>query len=128
MSEFGFSVDAGVLPDDDEYADIVVGAPGYPKQDGAVVVIHGGPRTIAPERTELITDRGFRFGADVALVGLDSSDSPNLVVVAEDAPLAEAVRYIAGDGNVKAVAGFGSLPREDDASGGLRIAHNAGAE
>jgi hypothetical protein len=128
VSQFGFSVDAGVLPGDDEYADIVVGAPGYPKQDGAVVVIRGGPTTIARNHPEPITDIGFRFGADVALLQLESSDSPNVVVVAEDAVAAEAVRYVAGDGSVKPVAGFGSLIPGNEPSTGLRIAHSAGAD
>jgi hypothetical protein len=93
-----------------------------------VVVIRGGPTTIARNHPEPITDIGFRFGADVALLQLESSDSPNVVVVAEDAVAAEAVRYVAGDGSVKPVAGFGSLIPGNEPSTGLRIAHSAGAD
>jgi uncharacterized caspase-like protein len=128
VSEFGFSVDAGVIPGDDEYADIVVGAPGYPKKDGAVVVIRGGPATIARNHPEQIVAQGFRFGSDVALLALDSSDTPNLVVVAEDAGFAKAVQYVASDGNLKPLAGFGSLVPKNEESSGLRIAHSAGAD
>src|SRR6185312_6339008 len=97
-SEFGASLDAGVLPDDDEYADIVVGAPGYPYEDGAVVVVRGGPDMIAHDhRSDLIAGRGTRFGADVALLRLESGDTPTLVVVAEEAPIGEAVRYFDAD-------------------------------
>ncbi len=128
VSEFGASVDAGVLPQDDEYADIVVGAPGYPYEDGAVVVIRGAPNMIARHHPDLVTDQGFRFGADVALLRLESSDTPTLVVVAEDAPLGEAVRYVDAEDKIKPISGFGSLGAGDKPSSGLRIAHNYGAD
>jgi uncharacterized caspase-like protein len=128
VSEFGASVDAGVLPGDDEYADIVVGAPGYPYEDGAVVVVRGGPNLIARNHPDLISGRGFRFGSDVALLRLESSEEPNIVVVAEDAPLGEAIRYVDAEGNLKPISAFGSLGPAEKPSTGLRIAHNAGPD
>jgi hypothetical protein len=128
VSEFGASVDAGVLPGDDEYADIVVGAPGYPYEDGAVVVVRGGPNLIARNHPDLISGRGFRFGSDVALLRLESSEEPNIVVVAEDAPLGEAIRYVDAEGNLKPISAFGSLGPAEKPSTGLRIAHNAGTD
>jgi len=127
-SEFGFSVDAGVLPDDDEYADIVVGAPGYEKESGAVVVIRGGPETIARNHPDPIAGTGFRFGADVALLRLESSDTPNLVIVAEDAGFGTAVQYVDSDGGLHPITGFAGLVSKGADSNGLRIAHNAGAD
>jgi hypothetical protein len=127
VSEFGFSVDAGVLPDD-EYADIVVGAPGYDNDDGAVVVIPGGDDMITHDHLKPIAGQGFRFGADVALLGLESSDSLNLVVVAEQAGFGKAVQYLDSDGKLTPVTGFAGLVGKDEKSDGLRIAHSAGAD
>jgi hypothetical protein len=126
-SEFGASVDAGTI-DGDEYADIVVGAPGYPYEDGAVAVVRGGPHLIARNHPDLIADQGLRFGSDVALVGLESSETPNIVVVAEDAPLAEAIRYVTADEKIKAIPGLGDVGAGGAPSTGLRIAHSAGAD
>jgi hypothetical protein len=127
-SEFGFSVDAGVLPGDDEYADIVVGVPGYPKDDGSVVVIRGGPAMIAHNHPEPIVDSRFVLGSDVALLALESSDSLNLVIVADGAGFGQAVQYVAGDGKLKPITGFAGLVSKDEDSSGLRIARNAGPD
>jgi hypothetical protein len=117
-----------VLPGDDEYADIVVGVPGYPKEDGAVVVIRGGPATIAHNHPEPITDKRFLIGTDVALLALESSDSLNVVVVADDAGFGQVVQYVGDDGKLKPITAFAGLVSKDEDSGGLRIARNAGAD
>jgi len=73
---------------------------------------------------EPITDRHSRFGADVGLLFLDSTDRPNLVVVADNAG-ADAV-LVRRDGAVKPLPGLDSID-ESSQSTELRIGHNAGA-
>src|SRR4051794_25342348 len=107
---------------------MVVGAPGYDNESGAVVVIRGGPQTIAHGHPDPIVGKGFRFGADVALLRLESSDTSNLVIVAEDAGFGTAVQYGGSDGALHPITGFAGLVSKDAESNGLRIAHNAGAD
>jgi hypothetical protein len=100
-SEFAHSVDAGPL-DDDRYADVVVGAPGYGAQSGAVAVIRGGPGGFAPTGHRLVRSdlsaEGDRLGSNLAMLRLEGDDEPpEIAVTAEGAGFDTAVQVLRGE-------------------------------
>jgi hypothetical protein len=107
-ADFGASVDAGRL-DGDKYADIVVGAPSYRGDDGAIVIIRGGPSgyTNEPQLVRGPEGEGDRFGSSVALLHLRGGD-PSIVVAAEDADLDAAVSVV-DDGDARPLGGLAGV-------------------
>jgi hypothetical protein len=106
--EFGAAVDAGRL-DADDYADIVVGAPGENGTAGAVTVIRGGPDGL-PRRGSSWFDKGEdgvpgertpgdRFGSGLGLLRLPGDDLLDLAVTATGVErLIDAVMVFEGEG------------------------------
>jgi hypothetical protein len=127
-SRFGAALDAGLL-DSDEFADIVVGAPGFNGEgEGAVALIRGDQNSIARNKQEP-SEEHLGFGADVALLELQSSDRPNVVVVSEGALAGGVVRYFDTESDsIKSVAGFDKLVRNRKQAKDLHIGHSAGAD
>jgi hypothetical protein len=123
-SRFGFSVDAGLL-DADDYADIVVGAPGFHSSEGAVVVIRGSAQ-LYQDQGRIIEGDANRFGYGVALLGFTGGDRPDLVVVADDGGMDGAV-LVFRDGKPTPVPGLARIADGTNATG-LHINQNAGAD
>jgi Caspase domain len=83
---FGAAVDAGPL-DDDDFADVVVGVPGYDSEAGAVAIVHGGSKGFARTGNRLLRSdakaQGDRLGSTVAMLRLDGPDAhPDVAVAA----------------------------------------------
>jgi hypothetical protein len=99
-ADFGIAVDAGRL-DGDEYADIVVGLPGYRRDSGGVALIRGGPDGYAEDGHVLDArpaGEDHRFGQAVALLHLSGGGAtPDVVVVAEDASVDAFVQVFRGE-------------------------------
>ena len=116
-AEFGASVDAGRL-DGDDYADIVIGIPGYKHGDGAVAVVPGGKDGFADTGQRVLRrpeGEGHRFGSDVALLRL-ADRKPTIVAAAEDADLDASV-LVAGDNDTATVlSGLGPRVVRGDAA------------
>jgi caspase domain-containing protein/FG-GAP repeat protein len=126
-AQFGAAVDAGPI-DDDEYADIAVGAPGYNAERGAVILIRGGPKLLAEQHFHQLLDEQSRFGADLALLYVDSRDQlPKLVIVADAAGFDDAVQVRGTDGNLTPVGGLSDLGLGGNTRG-MRVGRNGGAD
>jgi hypothetical protein len=98
---FGASVDAGRI-DGDDYADIVVGIPGYRAGAGAIAIVRGGtdgghareaPRLVRPPK-----GKGKGFGSSVSPLHLSGGgDPPDVAVAAGRAGFDAAVWVVHGD-------------------------------
>jgi FG-GAP repeat/FG-GAP-like repeat len=124
----GSSVDVGPL-DGDEYEDIVTGAPGFEREQGAVAVIRGGSEGYAGEGHVVIEspgDDGGRFGSNLALLRLAGGDGKllDLVVAANGLDFDSAVSRVDGDATAQPLSGFGDLL--SGSAQGLRLGRTAG--
>ena len=129
-AEFGASLDAGYI-EGNEYADLLVGAPGFDGGNGAVVKVHGaekfgddlGSQVYIDNQAHAVRGRDFRFGSAVAALFLTSSDTPSMVVAAEGGRLDTAVAYSDTDR-------FEPIPltRRGGKATGVQIGQNAGAD
>jgi hypothetical protein len=101
---FGASLDAGRI-DGDDYADIVVGIPGY----GGIAIVRGGPdEGYAHESPRLVRAPAgaSHFGSSVSLLHLrGGGDPPDVAVAADEADLGAAVWAVHGD-EVRALGGL----------------------
>jgi len=104
--EFGGTLDAGDV-DDDDYADMIVGAPGEENEAGAVTVIRGAPDGWARNGNSVFGRSqpgvpgdpapGDLFGWSVALVSVSDDDRLDLaVIVGGDDRLADAIVVFKG--------------------------------
>jgi hypothetical protein len=125
--EFGAAVDAGPL-DDDDFADVVVGAPGHDQEAGAVAIVHGAAKGFARTGSRLLWSdagsRGDRLGSTVAMLRLDGADELPVPVVA-----AEGVQDFERAVSVLRGEDFESLPglgRTDGSAESLRLGRTPG--
>jgi hypothetical protein len=126
-SEFGSSVDAGPL-DGDRYADIVVGAPGYAAQAGAVVVIRGGPDGLAPSGHRIVSSdlsgEDARLGSNLAMLRLEGEDEPPAVAVAAEGAGFDTAVQVLRDGELVGLPGLGRAAQ--GSANSLRLGRTAG--
>ena len=127
---FGASVDVGPL-DADKYEDIVTGAPGIERGEGAVAVIRGGQGGFAAGAGNLVIgspgDDGGHFGSNLALLRLPGGDGKVLdpVVAGNGLDFALAVSEVdLGEQTANPLPGLSDLVT--GSAGGLRIGRTAG--
>lgn len=124
-AEFGGAVDAGQL-DDDRYADVVAGTPGYDGATGAVAIVGGGPGGFAARGNRLVSSdvsaQGDRLGTQLAMLRL-GGERPDVAVAAAGAGFGTAVLVLRGDRFVE-LPGLGGAAQGSAQS--LRLGRTAG--
>jgi hypothetical protein len=124
-AEFGAALDAGPV-NDDEFADIVVGAPGYHDGDGAILVIPGAASGYTDKEVPLVrrpVGEGHRFGSDVALLLVEGGETLDIVVAAEGAAFDAAV-FVRREGAMIPLAGLDRVVQGEATD--LALGHTAG--
>jgi hypothetical protein len=127
-SRFGATVDVGPA-DADEYEDIVTGAPGFERSQGAVAVIRGGPDGYGADGHAVVGslgDDGGHFGSNLALLRLPGGDGKvlDLVVAGSGLDFASAVSAVDGEGTAHALPGLSDVLA--GSADGLRLGRTAG--